>query len=125
MLRAPGTNGMNSVLPHRQERNEFRSTASRLFCRTEFIPFALEAAIVADGKIPGLRPSAFVPLDEQRAVRIYQRNLPHWRQEGCAYFVTFRLGDSIPDGVRRRWEYEKQMWLKRHGIEYDGKQGRW
>jgi type I restriction enzyme R subunit len=72
-----------------------------------------------------LRPPAFVPLDEYRAVRIYQRSLPHWRQEGCTYFVTFRLGDSIPDDVRRQWEYEQRQWLQARGIEYDGPRGRW
>jgi REP element-mobilizing transposase RayT len=58
-------------------------------------------------------------------VRIYQRNLPHWRQEGCTYFVTFRLADSIPNGVRAQWEHEQGLWLKKHGIEYDGESGHW
>ncbi len=67
----------------------------------------------------------FVPFDELRAARIYQRNLPHWRQEGCTYFVTFRLADSIPDGVRAQWAHEQGLWLKRHGIEFDGARGQW
>ena len=58
----------------------------------------------------------FIPFDEHKAVRIYQHNLPHWRQEGTAYFVTFRLGDSIPQGVLDQWEYEKQTWLAARGI---------
>jgi type I restriction enzyme R subunit len=66
-----------------------------------------------------------VPFDERRAARIYQRNLPHWRQDGCTYFVTFRLADSIPESVRRQWELEKKEWLQRHGIVYDGERGRW
>ncbi len=72
-----------------------------------------------------LRPAFFVPFDERRAVRIYDRNLPHWRQDGCTYYVTFRLADSIPDSVRREWEQEKQKWLERHGIAYDGEKGCW
>ena len=67
----------------------------------------------------------FVPFDEQKKVRIYQRNLPHWRQEGVTYFVTFRLADSIPDYVKVGWEEEKRNWLKAHGITYDGEKGRW
>jgi putative transposase len=62
-----------------------------------------------------VRP-AFIPFDEQKAVRIYQRNLPHWRQEGTTYFVTFRLGDSIPQGVIESWEYERRAWLVARGI---------
>lgn len=73
------------------KRNEFRSTV--------------------EGRLP------FQPFDEHRAVRVYVRNLPHWRQEGATYFVTFRLGDSIPANVLRQWEYEKQKWLAARGIE--------
>ncbi len=29
--------------------------------------------------------------------------LPHWRQENAIYFVTFRLVDSMPVGVREFW----------------------
>jgi len=72
-----------------------------------------------------LRPLAFVPLDEHRAVRIYQRNLPHWRQEGCTFFVTFRLGDSIPEVVRQQWNDEQRLWLQARGIQYDGPRGTW
>lgn len=72
-----------------------------------------------------LRPPWLVPFSEYRAVRIYQRDLPHWRQDGCTYFVTFRLADSVPDGVRRQWEHEKEQWLARQGIAYDGERGRW
>jgi type I restriction enzyme R subunit len=67
----------------------------------------------------------FVPFDEQKAVRIYQRILPHWRQDGCTYFVTFRLNDSIPDNVKKEWEYEQQAWLAARGIHYDGPRGKW
>jgi len=64
--------------------------------------------------MPNLVRPPFVPLDENKAVRIYHRNLPHWRQEGVTYFVTFRLADSIPDHVRQGWEDEKGNWLKAH-----------
>lgn len=67
-----------------------------------------------------VRPD-FVPFDEERAVRIYRRNLPHWRQDGATYFVTFRLGDSVPRAVLRQWEYEKQKWLSARGITCNGK----
>jgi hypothetical protein len=53
----------NPKIKQQLKRNEFRSTAG---------------------------PAWFVPFDELHAVRIYQRNLPHWRQDGCTYFVTFQ-----------------------------------
>lgn len=71
-----------------------------------------------------MRPP-FVPFDEHKALKIYQRSLPHWRQEGVTYIVTFRLGDSIPAGIRSEWEEEKSLWLKARGIRYDGERGSW
>jgi len=41
-------------------------------------------------------------------------NLPHWRQEGVRYFVTFRLADSIPQGKLRQWHHERDLWLKQN-----------
>lgn len=66
--------------------------------------------------MPPPRPG-FVPFDERNAVRVYQRNLPHWRQDNATYFITFRLGDSIPQSVFDQWEYEKCLWLSARGIQ--------
>ncbi|MDP2647474.1 MAG: transposase [Desulfobacterales bacterium] len=41
-------------------------------------------------------------------------NLPHWRQEGVTYFVTFRTADSLPQAKLRQWLEEKEAWLKQH-----------
>ena len=61
---------------------------------------------------------SFKPFDESGEVRIYYNGfLPHWRQAGCTYFVTFRLADSIPDGVLQQWKYERGMWLQARGID--------
>ena len=40
--------------------------------------------------------------------------LPHWQQPGATYFITFRLGDSIPATLRRQWEREREQWLLHH-----------
>ncbi|MGF1451770.1 MAG: DNA methyltransferase, partial [Opitutales bacterium] len=37
-------------------------------------------------------------------------NLPHWRQEGVSYFVTFRQADSIPQTKLKKWAAEKESW---------------
>lgn len=39
-------------------------------------------------------PRAF---DRASARCISRRNMPHWRQEGAVYFVTFRLADALPE----------------------------
>jgi REP element-mobilizing transposase RayT len=41
-----------------------------------------------------------------------RRNLPHWFREGATYFITFRLGDSVPAGVLRQWRAEQEEWLR-------------
>lgn len=39
------------------------------------------------------------------------RNLPHWRQAGATYFVTFRLADSLPQGKLISLQEEQHRWL--------------
>jgi putative transposase len=56
-------------------------------------------------------PPGFQGLSEDKQLEVYVRHLPHWRQEGATYFITFRLGDSLPSAkldqlavLRREWE---------------------
>ena len=41
-------------------------------------------------------------------------NLPHWRQDGVTYFVTFRTADSMPKERVEQWKAEREAWLKAH-----------
>jgi type I site-specific restriction endonuclease len=50
----------------------------------------------------------YAPIDITRA------NLPHWRQDGVTYFVTFRLADALPAERLRTWQEEKETWLAQH-----------
>lgn len=47
-------------------------------------------------------------------VVIRRRRGPHWRQSGKIYFVTWRLGDSLPREAHEKIEAERVAWLKRH-----------
>ncbi len=67
----------------------------------------------------------FQGYDPHAPMRIYRRHLPHWRQDHATYFVTFRLGDSIPRQVLLRWQDEDRQWLKAHGIEGPMSDIRW
>jgi REP element-mobilizing transposase RayT len=53
-------------------------------------------------------PPYFSGLDPSLPLSVYYRNMPHWRQEGATYFVTFRLADALPQEkqqiLRRQWE---------------------
>ncbi|MGB3527341.1 MAG: transposase [Flavobacteriales bacterium] len=53
--------------------------------------------------------------DESSEVRITRRNLPHWNQEGKLYFVTWRLGDSLPQVVLAQLRADRAAWLRRYG----------
>ncbi|MEX2044998.1 MAG: DEAD/DEAH box helicase family protein, partial [Opitutus sp.] len=46
-------------------------------------------------------------------------NLPHWRQEGVTYFVTFRLADSLPQEKLQQWREEMAAWLREHPEPHD------
>ncbi|MFA4943389.1 MAG: DUF1156 domain-containing protein [Lentisphaeria bacterium] len=47
-------------------------------------------------------------------VDIRERRLPHWTQPGTAFFVTFRLADSIPKPRLEQWRREREAWLAAH-----------
>jgi putative transposase len=59
----------------------------------------------------------FRPFDPEGEVRVYVRNLPHWRQPGATYFVTFRQDDSIPKYVLAEWLDIRQRWYRAHGLD--------
>lgn len=41
-------------------------------------------------------PPSFQPFNPRSQLATYIRNLPHWRQLGASYFITFHLADSLP-----------------------------
>ncbi|HUS40559.1 MAG TPA: transposase [Pirellulales bacterium] len=56
-------------------------------------------------------PASFRGLHPDLPLTVYYRHLPHWRQEGATYFVTFRLADALPQ--------EKLHFLKRLRDEWE------
>jgi REP element-mobilizing transposase RayT len=59
-------------------------------------------------------PPAFRGLHPDLPVTIYHRHLPHWRQDGATYFVTFRLGDSLPQEKLRLLKRMRSEWERTH-----------
>lgn len=43
------------------------------------------------------------------------RYLPHWRQHGKLYFVTWRQGDSLPQQRLKELAMEREAWQRAHG----------
>src|SRR5205823_9173740 len=46
--------------------------------------------------------------------RLRGGNLPHWRQDGALYFVTWRTADSMPRERVDQWMEQRDAWLKAH-----------
>ncbi|MDA1229759.1 MAG: hypothetical protein O2856_03205 [Planctomycetota bacterium] len=59
-------------------------------------------------------PPGFQGLHPYKPVTSYQRHLPHLRQEGATYFVTFRLGDSLPQEKLHELNAFRMEWEKRN-----------
>jgi putative transposase len=58
----------------------------------------------------------FQNFDALASPQIRHRKLPHWEVPGATYFITFRLADSIPIGVRRELKDLERAWLRAHGL---------
>jgi putative transposase len=59
-------------------------------------------------------PPGFQGLHPDKPITMYQRRLPHWRQHGATYFVTFRLADSLPQSKLDELECFQEEWERRH-----------
>ena len=58
------------------------------------------------------RPARF--FSESQPTTITSHKLPHWQQEQCACFVTWRLDDSLPKEQLDQWEAERTAWSNNH-----------
>jgi REP element-mobilizing transposase RayT len=56
----------------------------------------------------------FQGLRDDVPLEIYQRHLPHWRQAGATYFVTFRLADALPAAKQQGLADARAFWLRKH-----------
>ena len=63
-----------------------------------------------------LESAATLPhfFDPHASVAKLSGNLPHWRQPGATYFVTFRTADSLPQEKLEQWSRERLAWLQHH-----------
>ncbi len=62
-------------------------------------------------------PSAYPALkflDAFAEIEKSQNRLPHWKQDQAAYFVTYRLHDSVPGMLMNTWREERDQWCEEH-----------
>ena len=53
-------------------------------------------------------------LNEFAELHKTHNHLPHWQQDQATYFLTFRLGDSIPAELLKQWKHERDHWMLNH-----------
>jgi REP element-mobilizing transposase RayT len=59
-------------------------------------------------------PPGFQGLRDDLPLTMYFRHLPHWRQPGATYFVTFRLEDSLPQSKLRELAAWREEWKRQN-----------
>lgn len=57
-------------------------------------------------------------LNEFAEIAKSRNRLPHWRPDRAEYFVTYRLNDSIPDGLMKRWREQRKQWCRNHPLPW-------
>jgi type I restriction enzyme R subunit len=63
------------------------------------------------------RPTCiFKPFNPKAGISRHHRHLPHWQQASATYFVTFRLGDALPQAKIDQWKQERAVWLRARGL---------
>ena len=60
------------------------------------------------------KPNGDIYFDPWDEIRHTHNRLPHWQQPGAAYFVTWRLLDSLPKAWLQWHRQERDDWLKFH-----------
>ncbi len=61
----------------------------------------------------------YVWFDRKQPIGFVAGSLPHLRQEGVTYFVTWRTADSMPRQRVEQWVEEREVWLARHPEPHD------
>ncbi len=52
-------------------------------------------------------------------IQITGSKLPHWNQNDCVQFVTFRLADSLPQLKLQEYRQMREDWLRQYPLPWD------
>lgn len=52
-------------------------------------------------------------------MEVHGTKLPHWNQDDTYVFITFRLGDSLPQDLLAQLKSERETWLSLHPQPWD------
>lgn len=105
----------NNLLIYVEEASSLLKSDSSLF-KVEAASSRLKDA---DAETPSTHSKEIGYFHPSDAIANLSGNLPHWRQDGVTYFVTFRTADSVPQEKLRQWQIEKEAWLRQHPEPHD------
>jgi tetratricopeptide (TPR) repeat protein len=96
--------------PHEQLVLEWAVAGASGSCPTVTVTTGSASCKAQEPEFPATALSPFTPtfLHPEKPIDRYKTNLPHWRQEGATYAVTFRLADSLPKSIIDQYLAEKQ-----------------
>jgi putative transposase len=55
--------------------------------------------------------------DPRQEFTVLRRQLPHWAQAGTVCFLTWRVGDSLPNAAHRQMTAERAQVLLKNGLD--------
>lgn len=64
--------------------------------------------------VPPVSPQLKSAQEVQDSTQVHRRRLPHWQRPDTSLFITWRLGDSLPEEVLKKYHSEKEAWLAKH-----------
>ncbi|MGM9699565.1 MAG: BREX-1 system adenine-specific DNA-methyltransferase PglX [Prevotella sp.] len=67
----------------------------------------------------GGTPQLLKFVNKREYIHINGQQLPHWNQNDCVQFVTFRLADSLPQSKLMEYKQIKEEWLAAHPKPWD------
>jgi REP element-mobilizing transposase RayT len=85
---------------------------------------AASSRAVAEESGEDASSTLFREFDFSEAIGHLSGNLPHWRQDGATYFITFRTADSLPQEKLKQWLDERTAWLRANKGPYSAAQQR-
>jgi REP element-mobilizing transposase RayT len=83
------------------------------------LPVTLPTLVQSGSGVPPLISSLRTYFDPSSTIAFISGDLPHWRQVGTTYFVTFRLADSLPQEKLIQWRCERDQWHATHPEPHD------
>jgi ATP-dependent Clp protease ATP-binding subunit ClpA len=115
---------LRTELERAQRRNELAKASEIQYGKIPELEKKLAAvdATPTSQEVSAAPPPQFpiIDFDSSRSIGdLRGTRLPHWRQDGVTYFVTWRTADSLPRERVQAWLEERVAWLQAHPEPWD------